>query len=76
MNEWEYERASLVVRNIYPVGEERERAGDAFNDRWIELLNQKGAEGWELVSEHSFGDGGPEFYASRSGTMKRPRQNR
>lgn len=44
--------------------------------RWIALLNQRGGEGWELVSEE-FAAGGSavamDYWAQYAGVMKRPR---
>ncbi len=46
-------------------------------ERWYALLNQKGAEGWELVTER-YSSGGsstlPPYWAQYVGTMKRLRE--
>ena len=50
----------------------QQQAACAIHQRWIDLLNGRGAEGWELVSERFDADKKDGlFFASYSGTMKR-----
>jgi hypothetical protein len=77
VTEWEYTRVGV---HITPMGlklkgrglEGRSIEGQASAD-WVELLNEKGEDGWELISEQ-FSSGGtpPGEWAGYSGTMKRP----
>lgn len=81
---WEYIRVSVSARATTPHGA---KGGQAFNDAyqkavaeatdsWIAKLNERGATGWELVSER-FAAGGAgrstdPYWAEYGGTMKRP----
>jgi hypothetical protein len=44
MAKWEY-----IVLTARAEGPD---AADAAEARWLELLNTRGAEGWELITEH------------------------
>lgn len=72
MPRWEYQRA---VTNVMDGPHERRKAGEA----WVQMLNELGADGWELVPEHFLtgsvgGAAGfePKYWAQYVGTLKRP----
>ena len=62
MTRWEYTQATVRVDGV---------SSEPIASQWYELLNQLGAEGWELVSERYYWEGGT-GHAAYDGTMKRP----
>lgn len=70
MDRFEYTRVSESIADRSPSG--REQAARAVHQRWIELLNARGEEGWELVSERFIVNNEANlFTAYYEGTMKR-----
>jgi hypothetical protein len=72
---WEYQRVSSSIAERGAA--QHDQAAQKIHDDWIELLNARGAEGWELVSERHTASKDPTgnlFFANYSGTMKRPCQ--
>jgi hypothetical protein len=75
MPEWEYQRVSSSIAER--MESQHQQAAEKIHDDWINLLNERGAEGWELVTEHFTSRKDPSsgiFFASYGGTVKRPRQ--
>jgi hypothetical protein len=75
--EWEYIRVFAAGEwPDYDGGKGPRESQSQAAERWYELLNQRGAEGWELVSErHAFGgDHLQPYWAQYAGTMKRLRE--
>lgn len=72
MDRFEYLHVQESVAERGPENAQAQ-AADAIHTRWIDLLNDRGAEGWELVSERfEGGKSGGLFFAAYNGTMKRP----
>lgn len=76
MTEWEYQRVSSSIAIPRPVLGSPKQSPREIHADWIELLNTRGAEGWELVTERysASEDHLKNFVADYSGTMKRPRR--
>lgn len=75
---WEYRRARAVASEgpENRQGQAR-RVQEAAEEKWLVILNELGAQGWELIKEtfewepssDPFGEG----WAAYLGTFKRPR---
>lgn len=72
---WEYTRVNASAEKEHPLAGDHEKATGEALAFWLRQLNERGAEGWELVSERfaSGGGGAGSFWVEYSGTMKRPR---
>lgn len=76
MTEWEYTRVFAEgSRTQYDGGRGPMEAKSEAIENWFALLNQCGADGWELIVERyqAGGDSGSGYWATYAGTMKRPR---
>ena len=79
MSAWEYIHVFAEgAWDSYDGGRGPAESQKQAAERWFDLLNERGAEGWELVVErHKFGGESTSvngYWAQYSGTMKRPRQ--
>lgn len=75
MTAWQYQRVSTGIAER--TASQHQRAAEQVHDDWINLLNERGAEGWELVTESYTTEKdhtGNLFFANYNGTMKRPRE--
>lgn len=76
MTKWQYTRiVASASRDMPRTGDSAAVDQEAMKS-WLDQLNQRGAEGWELVSE-SFTTGGSDtgmssVWAQFVGTLKRP----
>jgi len=76
-HEWEYSR--VFAEGTWPDydgGQGPAESQRQAAEKWYALLNERGAEGWELVVERHArgGDHANPYWAQYVGTMKRLRQ--
>jgi hypothetical protein len=77
LREWEYIRVFAEGEwQDYDGGRGPSESQKQAAERWYALLNQRGAEGWELVVERYAhgGDHATPYWAQYAGTMKRLRE--
>jgi hypothetical protein len=73
---WEYLRV-VAHGSTREKGLTRSEMARQTSAKWETLINERGAEGWELVSEHIAGeDWASGAWMEITGTMKRPNLSR
>jgi hypothetical protein len=69
---WEYRRVGIYVTEARQLEPGYDLKGQA-EAGWVGKLNEMGAEGWELISEHFAAGGHPNnLWVEYRGVMKRP----